>query len=138
VPVRINNRFLTVSADRAKLRQGFDLVRALGEEGALAAFRGVEVSPGPAIRNDRKIDDWIRTTVRTVSHPASTCPMGNGETAVVTPELRVRGTERLRVVDASVMPDLVSAHINACVLMLAEKAADLILGNSPVSVGGRS
>jgi len=63
-----------------------------------------------------------------VHHPASTCPIGLGSEAVLDPQLRVRGVERLRVVDASAMPDLVTAHINACVLMMAERAADLIAG----------
>jgi choline dehydrogenase-like flavoprotein len=63
-------------------------------------------------------------------HPACTCPMGLGPAAVLDPQLRVHGIERLRVVDASAMPDLVTAHINACVSMLAERAADLIRGKT--------
>jgi choline dehydrogenase-like flavoprotein len=65
-----------------------------------------------------------------VHHPAGTCRIGTGAEAVVDPSLRVHGIERLRVADASVMPDLVSAHINACVLMIAERAADLVRGQS--------
>ena len=64
----------------------------------------------------------------TANHPASTCVMGTGPGAVVDPQFRVHGVEQLRVVDASAMPDLVSAHINACVLMMAENASDLIRG----------
>jgi choline dehydrogenase-like flavoprotein len=64
----------------------------------------------------------------TVHHPACTCPMGIGPDTVLDPHLKVRGVEQLRVVDASAMPDLVTAHINACVLMIAERAADLIRG----------
>ncbi len=69
----------------------------------------------------------------TAHHPCGTCAMGIGPDAVLDPELRVRGVERLRVVDASVMPDLVSAHINACVLMIAEKASDMIRGKAPLA-----
>ena len=91
-------------------------------------FRGDEIAAGPAVTTDAEFDDWIRNTAITAHHPAGTCAMGIGPEAVLDPELRVRGVEALRVVDASAMPDLVSAHINACVLMMAEKAADMIRG----------
>jgi 4-pyridoxate dehydrogenase len=125
-PVLINNRFLSAPSDLEKLRQGVRLVREMGRQTALDDFRGDEVSPGPSIQSDLQIDTWIRANARTVSHPSSTCPMGNVETAVLDPDLRVRGVNGLRVIDASAMPDLVSAHINACVIMMAEKAADII------------
>jgi choline dehydrogenase-like flavoprotein len=80
------------------------------------------------VRTDAEIDSWLKKTVITAHHPASTCPMGTTQDCVLDPEMRVLGTERLRVVDASAMPDLVSAHINATVLMMAEKAADMIRG----------
>jgi choline dehydrogenase-like flavoprotein len=83
--------------------------------------------PGPHVETRQEIDDWIRRTVGTVSHPAGTAKMGPDEAAVVDSELRVRGIEGLRVADASVMPDLTSGHINAPVLMIAERAADIIL-----------
>jgi len=76
--------------------------------------------------------------VITVHHPSSTCPMGEGEQAVVDCALRVRGVDGLRVVDASVMPDIVSAHINACVLMIAERAADLIRDRTPRGASAES
>ncbi|HEY1364953.1 MAG TPA: GMC oxidoreductase, partial [Xanthobacteraceae bacterium] len=87
-----------------------------------------ETSPGAEVKTDADIDAFIRRTAITAHHPCGTCAMGIGPDAVTDPHLRVRGVERLRVVDASVMPDLVSAHINACVLMIAERAADLIRG----------
>jgi hypothetical protein len=74
------------------------------------------------------IDDWIRNTVITVNHPLGICAMGRGSDAVVDPDLRVRGVEALRVVDAAALPDMPSAHINAIVMMLAERASDLIPG----------
>ena len=97
------------------------------------SYRGRELDPGDAVATDAEIDEWLRRTVITAHHPAGTCAMGTLSDCVLDPELRVRGVERLRVVDASAMPDLVSAHINACVLMMAEKAADLIRGRAPLS-----
>ena len=78
----------------------------------------------PPIKSDADIDDWFRHTAVTVNHPCGTCPIGT----VVDNELRVLGTEGLRVVDAAAMPSIVGAHINACVIMMAEKAADMIRG----------
>ena len=83
---------------------------------------------GPECRSDEEIDAFVRRTAITAHHPCATCAMGTGEDAVLDPALRVRGVEALRVVDASAMPDLVSGNINACVLMIAEKAADFLLG----------
>jgi 4-pyridoxate dehydrogenase len=84
------------------------------------------------VRSDDELDAYIRATAATAHHPLGTCKMGpEGDTmAVVDPELRVRGVEGLRVVDASVMPDLVGGNINAPVIMIAEKAADLIRGRA--------
>ena len=87
--------------------------------------RDVARAEGQDRRRDRQLDQEAAITAH---HPASTCAMGIGPDAVVDPQLRVHGAERLRVVDASAMPDLVSAHINACVLMMAEKASDMIRG----------
>jgi 4-pyridoxate dehydrogenase len=125
-PVRIQYNYLSVPADIAKLRQGFRLAREIGNQTALDAFRDVELSPGPNVTSDADIDAHLRATSTTVSHPVSTCRMGTGENCVLNPDLRVRGIDALRVVDASAFPDLVSAHTNAAVYMLAEKAADMI------------
>jgi choline dehydrogenase-like flavoprotein len=84
------------------------------------------------VKTDADIDGFIRQTAITAHHPCGTCAMGIGPDAVTDSQLRVRGIERLRVVDASAMPDLVSAHINACVLMMAEKASDMITGKPPL------
>jgi len=91
-------------------------------------FRGKEVAPGIEVKTDADIDAFLKRTAITAHHPCGTCAMGIGPDTVTDPELKVRGIEHLRVVDASAMPDLVSAHINACVLMMAEKASDLIRG----------
>ena len=90
------------------------------------AFRGKRLAPGSALKTDAEIDDWIRNNVITVNHPLGTCAMGGGPDAVLGPDLKVRGTEGLRVVDAAALPDMPSAHINAIVMMLAERASDLI------------
>ena len=126
--VKIVTNFLTAPNDLPTLRQGFKIARDVAAQPPLARFRGVETSPGPKVRTDAEIDNWIRSVAATANHPASTCVMGTGPGSVVDPQFRVHGTEGLRVVDASAMPDLVSAHINACVLMMAEKASDLIRG----------
>jgi len=83
--------------------------------------------PGPGIRSDAEIDAFLSRNAETIYHPAGTARMGQDEDCVVDPQLRVRGVRNLRVVDASVMPALVSGNTNAPTIMIAEKAADLIL-----------
>ncbi|MGH7091268.1 MAG: GMC family oxidoreductase, partial [Stellaceae bacterium] len=131
----IRQNFLATDKDRAGLRRGFRMMREIGAQAALRAFAAAETLPGPDCRSDAAIDAHIRATAITVHHPLGTCRMGaDGDPmAVVDPELRVRGVERLRVVDASVMPDLVGGNINAPVIMIAEKAADLIRGRAPLA-----
>jgi choline dehydrogenase-like flavoprotein len=130
-PVRIHYNYLSAPADIAKFRQGFRLAREIGNQPALDAFRDEELAPGANVTTDAEIDAHLRRTSTTVSHPVSTCRMGTGENCVLDPDLRVRGIEALRVVDGSAFPDLVSAHTNAAVIMLAEKASDMIRGRVP-------
>ena len=125
---RVKFNFFSAPNDLPTLREGFRRGREIAAQKAMDKFRGEEVSPGADVKSDAEIDAFIRKTMITVHHPASTCPIGLGPEAVLDPQLRVRGVDRLRVVDASAMPDLVTAHINACVLMMAERAADLIAG----------
>ena len=89
--------------------------------------------PRTELKSDTEIDDWIRNTVITVNHPLGTCATGRGSDAVLNPDLRVRGVEALRVVDAAALPHMPSAHINAMVMMLAERASDLIRGRPPLA-----
>ncbi|HEY2231406.1 MAG TPA: GMC family oxidoreductase N-terminal domain-containing protein [Xanthobacteraceae bacterium] len=131
-PPRICYNFFSVPGDLARLRSGFRIARDLAHQAALDPYRGAETNPGDQVKTDAEIDAWLRRTVITAHHPAGTCPMGTLPSTVLDHELRVRGVAGLRVVDASAMPDLVSAHINACVLMMAEKAADLIRGRPPL------
>ncbi len=131
--VRVQNNFLTEPEDIETLREAFRHGRDLGSQQPLEPFRGPEVSPGPEVRTDAEIDTWIRNTVVTVYHPLGTCAMGRGSGTVVDPALKVHGIEGLRVVDASVFPDMPSAHINAAVMAVAERAADLIRGRQPLA-----
>ena len=134
-PVRIRQNFLATEKDWAILHAGLRIVREIGAQPPLASFSTGENSPGPQCRSEAEIDSHIRATAITVHHPLGTCKMGrpNDPAAVVDPELKVMGVDRLRIVDASVMPDLVGGNINAPVIMIAEKAADLIRGLRPLA-----
>lgn len=131
--VCIAYNFFSAPDDLPALREGFKRARNVGEQKALAPFQRAEVNPGEKAVTDDDIDAYIRRTALTAHHPAGTCKMGTDAAAVCDPELRVKGVDGLRVCDASVMPDLVSAHINACVLMIGEKGADIIRGRQEAS-----
>jgi choline dehydrogenase-like flavoprotein len=137
-PAHIALNLLSAGGDLVTLREAVRRTREIAAQSALDQFRGEELAPGPRVRTDAEIDDWIRAGVVTALHPAGTCAMGPRPHDVLDPQLRVRGIERLRVVDASAMPDLPTAHLNACVMMMAEKAADLIRGRpaTPVAAVG--
>jgi choline dehydrogenase/4-pyridoxate dehydrogenase len=125
---RIHQNFLSTDADWQTLRAGVRMARNVVAQQTMRPFVDMEIAPGPDKSTDADIDAHIRATAITVHHPLGTCRMGvdPDDMAVVDPELRVRGVENLRVVDASVMPDLVSGNINAAVVMTAEKAADIM------------
>ncbi len=125
-PPRIAYRFFTAPNDLPTLREGFKRAREVAFNKAMDPFRGDEIGPGLQVKTDDEIDAWLKKTVITAHHPAGTCAIAPD--GVLDSDLKVRGIESLRVCDASAMPDLVSAHINACVLMMAEKGADLIRG----------
>ena len=131
-PPRIVYNFFSAPNDLPRLREGFKRARDVAYQKPMEPYRGSETSPGASVRTDAEIDAFIRRTAITAHHPCGTCAIGIGPDAVLDPQLRVRGVEQLRVVDASAMPDLVSAHINACVLMMAEKASDMIRGRPPL------
>ncbi len=129
---RIIQNFLDSRTDIETLRTGVKLARDVLNQAPLDRWRGEEVEPGKDVNTDDEIDAWVRRVAATAHHPSCTCQMGIGEDAVLDPDLKVRGAECLRVVDASSMPDLVSGNINACVLMIAEKGADLIRARDPL------
>jgi choline dehydrogenase/4-pyridoxate dehydrogenase len=124
--VLIDQNFLAVDSDLKTLREGLKLLREVAAQKALDPFRGREIRPGRDVRSDAELDAYIRSAPATAHHPCGTCRMGSDEDAVVDGELRLRGVSGLRIVDASVMPDLVGGNINATVIMIAEKAAELI------------
>jgi 4-pyridoxate dehydrogenase len=130
--VKIRQNIFSNPNDLAKLRQGFRLARELAAQKPLDGIRGEEMSPGKDVQTDDQVDAWIKKVVMTAHHPCGTCAMGVQDDAVLDPELRVRGVESLRVVDASAMPDIVSGNINACVIMIGEKGADLVRGKTPL------
>jgi choline dehydrogenase len=100
---------------------------------AFDEFNAGELSPGPQVESDEEVLNWVAKDGETALHPSCTCKMGTDDMSVVDPEsMKVHGVESLLVVDASVMPYITNGNIYAPVMMLAEKAADLILGNSPL------
>ena len=100
---------------------------------AFSKYRAQEYQPGPGIESDADIESFIRSTAATVYHPVGTCRMGAGPDAVVNPELRVHGVDGLRVADASVFPSIVGGNTNAPTIMVAERAADFVLGRAPLT-----
>lgn len=128
--VRIHQSFLATDEEWRVMRAGLRMVRQIVREPALQPFVDGEIAPGPAATSDAALDAHVRATMGTVHHPVGTCTMGpaSDDMAVVDGDLRVIGAEALRVVDASVMPDLIGGATNAPVIMIAEKASDSILG----------
>jgi choline dehydrogenase len=129
-PPAIQPRYLSAAKDRDTTLAGIRAFRRIMAAPAMAPFIETEHEPGAACESDEEIIDYVRQRGSTVYHPTSTCRMGSDPTAVVDDRLKVRGFEKLRVVDASVMPDLVSGNTNAPTIMIAEKGADLILADA--------
>ncbi len=132
--VRIYQNFLTTEKDWDTFCRGVEMVRDVAHQKPLDPFRGPETAPGPDCTSRADIEAYIRKTSWTVHHPLGTCKMGAADDpdAVVDPTLRVRGADNLRVVDASILPDMPGGNINAPVVAVAERAADLIRGNQPL------
>jgi choline dehydrogenase len=125
--------YLSTEDDRREWVEAIRRTREILGQPALAPFDGGEVSPGPTVETDEEILRWVRRDAETALHPSCTCRMGVDELAVVDPQtMRVRGLDGLRVVDASVFPYVPNGNIYAPTMMVAEKAADLILGNTPL------
>lgn len=125
---RINQSLLSTAGEWKTLCQGIALFRDLAQRTELKPFVARELGPGPDVKTDGQLEYYVRHTAVTAHHPAGTCKMGpdTDPTAVVDDRLRVRGTSGLRIVDASVFPDLVGGNINAPTIMIAERAADFI------------
>ena len=116
--------------DLRVMRDGIKISRDIVAQAAFDPYRGTEYAPGAEIRTDREIDDYLRAKVESIYHPVGTCKMGSDTMAVVDDRLRVHGVEGLRVVDASVMPTLVTGNTNAPTIMIAERASDFIRGEA--------
>jgi choline dehydrogenase len=127
----IDPNYLSTGEDLRSLRAGVKAVRDVFAQAAFDPFRGVELLPGENCRSDADLDSFVRRNAETIYHPVGSAKMGCDSESVVDLALKVHGIDALRVVDASIMPDLVSGNTNAPTIMIAEKAADLILGHKP-------
>lgn len=131
----IQPNLLSTERDRWEMRQAVKLTREILAQPAFAPFRGEELQPGPGVQSDEEIDAFVREKADSAYHPSCTCKMGAADDpmAVVDNEARVFGVNNLRVVDASIMPSVVSGNLNAPTIMLAEKCADHIRGRAPIT-----
>ena len=129
----IQFNYLSTPEDRKEWAEAIDVARNIMGQPAFDEFNGGELSPGPDVKGDEAVLEWVRRDAETALHPSCTARMGTDDMGVLDPSsMRVHGTQGLRVVDASVMPTLTNGNIYAPVMMTAEKAADLILGNTPL------
>jgi choline dehydrogenase len=125
--------YLSTEQDRREWPEAVRCARRILTQPAFDDFNGGELSPGPSVESDEEILDWVARDAETALHPSCTCRMGTDETSVVDPDtMRVHGLDGLRLVDASVLRYVTNANLYAPVMMVAEKAADLILGNTPL------
>ncbi len=132
-PPAIQPRYLSARSDCATVVEGLKLMRRIMNQPAMRRYIAEERAPGEACQSDADLLAFARDTGTTVYHPTSTCRMGSDADAVVDERLRVRGVERLRVIDASIMPTVVSGNINAAAVMIGEKGADMVLEDAGAS-----
>jgi choline dehydrogenase len=126
--------YLSTEQDRREWIESIRVARNILNEPAMAPFNGGEISPGPSVDTDEEILEWVARDAETALHPSCTAKMGIDAMSVTDPQtMGVHGVEGLAVVDASVMPYVTNGNIYAPVMMVAEKAADLILGNEPLA-----
>jgi choline dehydrogenase len=126
--------YLSTDEDRTEWVETVRAARHILDQPAFAPFSGGEISPGASVDTDEQILEWVRRDAETALHPSCTCRMGVDEGSVLDPAtMRVHGVDGLRVVDAASMRYITNGNIYAPVMMLAEKAADLILGNQPLA-----
>jgi choline dehydrogenase len=125
-PPAIRANYLSTESDMQVVVHGVRLSRQLAHSQAFESYRGDELHPGAKVRSDDEIVEFVRREAETLYHPVGTCKMGSDPMAVVDARLRLRGIEKLRVADASVMPRIIAGNTNAPTIMIAEKAADMI------------
>jgi choline dehydrogenase len=126
--------YLSTEQDRREWVEAVRVARSILTQPAFDPFNNGELSPGPSVETPEEILDWVARDAETALHPSCTCKMGTDDRSVVDPaNMRVHGVDGLRVVDASVFPYVTNGNIYAPVMMVAEKAADLILGNTPLA-----
>jgi choline dehydrogenase len=126
----IDPNYLAADSDREFMVEGLRRMREWGESSAFDPYRGEELMPGADVQSDEEFAAAVREKATSLYHPVGTCKMGDDEMAVVDDRLRVRGVEALRVVDASIMPRIVGGNTNAPTIMIAEKAADMVLADA--------
>jgi choline dehydrogenase len=124
--------FFATERDKKEFRDALQVTRHILDQKPIREIGSTELVPGSAIRTDAEVDDFIATNTNTEFHPSCTCRMGGDQAAVIDGEMRVNGIERLRVIDASVMPTVPSCNLNATTIMIAEKGADMVLGRPPL------
>ena len=129
----IDPNLLTAPEDLPPLIRGMRLARRIFASAAFARYRAREIAPGSTAASDADLAAYVRAQAYTVHHPVGTCRMGNDAAAVVDPRLQVMGLQNLRVADASIFPCIIGGNTNAAVVMIAEKACDLILGRPPLA-----
>ena len=131
---KIRFNYLSTKQDRREWPEAIECARKILNQPAFEEFNGGELTPGASVKSDKDILKWVAKDGETAYHPSCSCKMGTDRMSVIDPKtMKVHGIENLRVVDASVMPYITNGNIYAPVMMLAEKAADLILGNTPLS-----
>ena len=126
-PPMIKFNYMQTEHDLKEMRDGIKIARDIFHQKAFDEYRGGEINPGLSSKSDSDLNEFIKSKGDTAYHPSCTCKMGKDELSVVDEELKVYGVDNLRVVDASIMPNIITGNLNATTVMIAEKASDLIL-----------
>ncbi|MBC6676198.1 MAG: choline dehydrogenase, partial [Acinetobacter sp.] len=122
--------YMSTEQDWQEFRDAIRITREIMQQPALDPYRGEEISPGKDVSSDAELDEFVRNHAETAYHPSCSCKMGEDDMAVVDGQGRVHGLQSLRVVDASIMPLIITGNLNATTIMMAEKIADQIRGRT--------